>query len=825
MCANLSRSRLHLTRTAFTLVEALIVIAVIGVLVALTIPQISTTRKAVSDTKLSTDVARLNSLIAVYVASGGSVDGAATVQDVLDRLKTRRTNADASRTVFPMTGRVADVRLGVRMQSAAEASRSSEPRAVWNATTRKFEIAYSGAPGIASFTVDDTLAKDYGTETRAKTSVQYNGNNNGWVWESGSGAGPASLTPADATLGTPSQSPFNPSGGGTTVTPPLTSLPAPVIAPNGGSFLAAAFPTTATLSSNGAPLVGSRISYMIIHADSTYTAWTTYSTAIPLIFGDTVLAYNQTTLPLLYVDSAQSRQTFIRTVGTLPAPIITPNGGQFMKGSVPTSVTISANSAPGGVWSKLKYRKTSATGTVGAWTNYSSAFTVALGDTVEAKNFSLDTTSYNDSPSDSETYAAMVTQLPNPLISPSGGGFDATSFPSSITIDRNGPPTGAADTKYKILRADGTTRVNWTIYNSGSIAINYGETVLAQNFTKDTDYYTDSDIDQETYTLSTVIKLPPPILTEVTISGKQYVTIVADTSAGVTIPTGSYIYYTITNTDPGVRASDDTPLTGTKYDPNHPPAVPGKASEFIVTARLYPPKTAVAAAGYDTSDTGDIDIDLPAAASPGLANGHIDVDTSHLLYPFGQGRTDAHQHAYDDKYSTTGVNLMGFGDGKTRLVNVQAQIPAGVRFKIIVSNANLSSGGRLVINKDYNENDVSTYVGVSAYDDTALASLPVYTTNGVTGTTKLTSLGVYFLASAISSGQVNPSSTGLVKSNTPGPGGVWRSGALTIQAVKVNSDMTDGFTTNPAYSAGGVQGTATSGLLWECTIFWHKQGL
>jgi competence protein ComGC len=821
MFVNLSRSRLHLTRTAFTFVEALIVVTIIAVLVALAMPQISTTRKVVTDTKLSTDVARLNSLIAVYVASGGSVDGATTVQEVLDRLKTRRTAADANRTVFPMTGRAVDVRLGVRMQSAAEAARNTEPRAVWNATTRRFEIAYSGAAGIAGFTVDDSLAKDYGTETRAKTSVQYNGNNNGWVWESGSAAGPASLTPADATLGASSSTPFNPSGGGTTVTPPLTSLPAPVIAPTGGSFLAAAFPTTATISSNGAPLIGSRIAYMIIHADSTYTAWTTYSTAIPLIFGDTVLAYNQTTLPLLYVDSAQSRQTFIRTVSTLPAPIITPNGGQFLAADLPTSATIAANGAPGGIWSKLKYRITSKTGIVGAWTNYASAISLHLGDTLEAKNFSLDTTSYNDSPSDSETYLALQGKLPNPLISPTGGGFNALTFPASVTIDANGAPTGKYDLKYMILHADGTVK-NWTIYTSGAIAIKYGDVVTAQNFTKDPDYYLDSDPDVETYLLSEVIKLPPPILTEVTIAGKKYVSIAMDSTAGIAIPTGSYIQYTIDGRDPGVSATD-TPTTGTKY--GTPIPVPGKATEFIVTARLYPPKTTTAAAAYDTSDYDDIDVDLPSTASPGLADGHIDVDTSHLLYPFNQGKTDAHQHAYDDKYSTTGVNMMGFGDGRTRLVNLQMQIPAGVRFKIIVSNANLTTGGRLVINKDYNENDSSTYVGVAAYDDTALASLPVYTTNGIAGTTQLTKLGVYFQANAINSGQVNPSSTGLVKSNTPGPGGVWRSGALTIQAVKVNSDMTDGFTTNPAYSAGGVQGTATSGLLWECTIFWHKQGL
>src|SRR4051812_9217439 len=123
------RSRL---RAANSLVEMLIVVGVMAVLVgAWALPRITTTRTAVVDTKLNSDVARLNTLVSLYLASGGSLAGATTPQQIIDRLKTKRADADAKRTVFPMTGRAVDTRLSVRAQSSTEAA-SASPRAVWN---------------------------------------------------------------------------------------------------------------------------------------------------------------------------------------------------------------------------------------------------------------------------------------------------------------------------------------------------------------------------------------------------------------------------------------------------------------------------------------------------------------------------------------------------------------------------------------------------------------------------------------------------------------------------------------------------------------------
>ena len=199
----------------------------------------------------------------------------------------------------------------------------------------------------------------------------------------------------------------------------------------------------------------------------------------------------------------------------------------------------------------------------------------------------------------------------------------------------------------------------------------------------------------------------------------------------------------------------------------------------------------------------------------GVLGGHIDVDTSSFIADIGDGRTDGHVHQYDNKYDTPEVDLFHMLD--FQLHNITADIPDGsTKFKLIVANASLSPGGILTINSEPNP--------VAAYDDTELADLPVYSFDGVAGTTQLTGLKMVFDILAIARHTVLPTNTGDVRGNVPGKNGEWRNGALTLQAVAVNEDGSDAFTTDTSLSAGGNQGVATSGLLYECTIFWHWDG-
>jgi hypothetical protein len=225
----------------------------------------------------------------------------------------------------------------------------------------------------------------------------------------------------------------------------------------------------------------------------------------------------------------------------------------------------------------------------------------------------------------------------------------------------------------------------------------------------------------------------------------------------------------------------------------------------------------------DTIDSPDDPSLPPPPPDPGLAGGHMDVDTSSHLYPLSKGSTDGHIHQYDDKFNVTGANFFAFET--STLHNINRDIVSGwTKFKIIVSNPALSPGGRIVINKTYNPDDPTTYTPVETYANIAIGSLPIYSLEGIPGTIKLEKFGMYFPVDTILLGGLIPTVTGAVRSNTPGKFGEWRNGALTVQAVLINPDGSAGFTTDLTLSNGGRHGVARSGLLWESTMFNHHHG-
>jgi hypothetical protein len=208
--------------------------------------------------------------------------------------------------------------------------------------------------------------------------------------------------------------------------------------------------------------------------------------------------------------------------------------------------------------------------------------------------------------------------------------------------------------------------------------------------------------------------------------------------------------------------------------------------------------------------------------SSGLLGGHFDLDTSLTLSDWASGDTDGHVHEYDNDYSTQTIDYFALLSDK--LTNISDAIEPSPHFKLIVVNADLSDGGRLTINGTYDALDRSSWVAVDDYDDTVLADLKVFSLDGSGSTTQLTALRLSFHELGILTGGLINTETGCVRDNDPGAAGEWRNGALTVQAVAVNTDGTDAFTTDTAISGGGVQGGATSGLLWESNVFWHWKG-
>jgi hypothetical protein len=211
--------------------------------------------------------------------------------------------------------------------------------------------------------------------------------------------------------------------------------------------------------------------------------------------------------------------------------------------------------------------------------------------------------------------------------------------------------------------------------------------------------------------------------------------------------------------------------------------------------------------------TGDTD-------DAGLIGGEIDVDISSSLHPWDHGHTDGHAHEYDNRNDLMIVNFFNLEHHQLDNFNQIVRDPSQA-FKLIVSNADLSTSGRLVINSAYDQTNPNTWTNVDLYDNTSVDQLPIYSLDGSNGTIQLTQLAIAFHSLSIPSGGLINTETRCVRHNTPGLNGEWRNGALTIQAVSVDVNGTNQFTTDQSYSNGGVQGVATSGLLWEANIFWH----
>lgn len=184
----------------------------------------------------------------------------------------------------------------------------------------------------------------------------------------------------------------------------------------------------------------------------------------------------------------------------------------------------------------------------------------------------------------------------------------------------------------------------------------------------------------------------------------------------------------------------------------------------------------------------------------GVQGGHFDLDTSTQIYPYKSGTTTHHVHEYDKKYQTTTIDFFNLID--TQFNEIHKTIPADTRFVINVVNAALSPGGVLQINGDS--------ISVSNF---SLGQ--VYTIRGsqIMSDQVLKGLRLGFAPDTLAKNGLVPSVTACVRHNDPGKLGEYRNGALTIQALDAANHSIDPKT-----------GAATSGLLWEATVFWHWTG-
>ncbi|MFT4547822.1 MAG: prepilin-type N-terminal cleavage/methylation domain-containing protein [Pseudoalteromonas tetraodonis] len=225
------------SRLAFSLVELLITLSVVGVLSSIAMLGLANANKNLDKSKLELDVSRINRAVDVYVSSGGSLEGITVAQDVLTELK-KEVSSELEKTVVGQRGSMIDLRL----EALSESNGEFRKRAVWNSDEKRFVIMHA-SNGIREFSLNKALGEvDYGSADRL-TALRYSAMD-GWVWESSdqgfaTAQGPTSIPELDApTLGA-----SNGSSGANSST-----LLAPLIGPNSGIHALATFPLTITLT-------------------------------------------------------------------------------------------------------------------------------------------------------------------------------------------------------------------------------------------------------------------------------------------------------------------------------------------------------------------------------------------------------------------------------------------------------------------------------------------------------------------------------------------------------------------------------------------------
>lgn len=323
-------TRRMLCRAAFSLLEIVTTIAVVGVVASVGVALLTDDSGAARVAKLESDVATLNQMVAVYVSDGGSVAGLTSPQAVIDKMKRIRPQAEWQRHVGVASGRLIDTRLRARLTTRPDSENS--PRAVWNRTKQRFELTEDTGTAVSEFYLDETLAtEDFGSESRTRSVVGFNTASQGWVW--GSAATDPRVNYLDPQgVGTPAAANgFNPdetapstdepppdggggSGGGSgggdggSTPPTVTKLPTPTFTPSGGTFAYASFPSSVTLNRNGALPEASKLMYRVNSGP-----WSEYGgAAIPLTPAMNLQARNESTRPAEYSSSSVATQSYYR---------------------------------------------------------------------------------------------------------------------------------------------------------------------------------------------------------------------------------------------------------------------------------------------------------------------------------------------------------------------------------------------------------------------------------------------------------------------------------------------------------------------------------
>lgn len=361
---------------AFSLMEALIVVAVIGIVAALGGAIFSNVVTSARDQKLQSDVDSLNRSVLAYLGAGGDLSKTTSPQEVLAALKSRMSHASRVPT---LSGSKVDERLTFILQNADEASQKTW-RAYWDGSENRFVLAASGAaPGIKNFVLDDTLTNPGEEDENSRAAMLYAAEDS-WIWDYQevpltlpTGPPPIPLSKVPDSIATPAPPGSGP-GALTTLATPTFSLPS-------GAFPIASFDLPISIA-NPNPAGSSELFYSIDFGN-----WKAYTGPLSVPPG-TLVAAQAISINDLYADSSRTDQSYDFIPGALIAPVISPDRPQLglFTGRVITVTLIEQNSSG---LSTMQYK-------IGdePWTNYTGPFPLGRdeypsGASIQARSLPL----------------------------------------------------------------------------------------------------------------------------------------------------------------------------------------------------------------------------------------------------------------------------------------------------------------------------------------------------------------------------------------------------------------------------------------------------
>lgn len=422
----------------FSLTEVLIVVAVIGVVATVANVAYTDISSSVQSQKMASDLDSLNRAVKIYLANGGNLSDAESIDDVVTRLKSAVADEDRDQSIG-LTSSMVDSRLTTRVVKRSKGADSLS----WNATTQSFQLTPSQDGSVTEVVLDDDLAEsDRATDNR-EFAMSFAEESN-WIWDykdqmpantnlgstpvtvvsTPPESGPAPSTSTSGGGGSPPPAPTVPSG---TLSPPKTSIP-------GGTYPIYNYDLDVTLTDPNTPGTA-KLVYAL-----DYGSWIDYSGTITVPAGST-LSVQALALSEDWSDSRKDDYGYEASAATLAPPIITPSRDRFsFWGNGNINVTLQ-NPNPAGS-STMTYRLNG-----GPWLVYTGQFKVSRGDypdgvRIEAKAESASSPYWSPSSTSSRTLTTTTLDLTG---STSGAFYDPLGSAAMVT---NLTESGITDSTY-----------------------------------------------------------------------------------------------------------------------------------------------------------------------------------------------------------------------------------------------------------------------------------------------------------------------------------------------------------------------------------------